>query len=181
MRYIKHLYKNEDFPRNSILVVLVVTAIFLGFVIYKKNHVSPPAPTIDQEQTVNMPPRLNSEAFSVDEQRLLMPPAPGASQTEIDVHSQLAAKLAVIGSKVEVKDCKADPLVLQTKFGSKVTFKNTGDYNISISFDKDNIIDVGVGKSVSTNKAFVHGEGLYGYLCQANNFTGLIGFVLLTL
>lgn len=180
MRHIKHLYKNEDFPKNSILVILVVTAIFLGFVIYKKNHVSVLAPAIDQEQTVNTPPRLNSEAFSAEEQRLLIPPAPDAPQTEIDAHSQLAAKLAVIGSQVEVKNCKADPMVLQTKFGSKVTFKNTGNYDISISFDKDNIIDVGAGKSVSTNKAFVHGEGLYGYLCLGNNFTGLIGFVLLT-
>lgn len=171
MRYIKKLCKKEDFLRNSILAVL---AVFLGFLIYKKYYV----PVANQQLGSGTISKIDPNVFSADEQKLLVPPASSAPQVEIDAHSKLAAKLAVIGSQVEIKDCKAGPIVLQTKLGSPVTFKNTADYNISISFDMDNILKIDAGKSASTTKVFVHGPGLYGYLCQGNGFTGLIGFIL---
>lgn len=162
--------KHVDKILPVVLLALVFSAVFLGSLIYKKS-----AP-FNQEPNISV--KIDPDSFSADEKQLLVPPGPNASKEEIDAHSKLAAKLAVIGKEVEVKDCKPNPIVLQNKITSPTTFKNSGDSNLSIVFDNENVLDIKAGQSISTTKVFVHGLGLYGYLCKVGDFTGLVGYVL---
>ncbi|MCE9549083.1 hypothetical protein K8Q98_01655 [Candidatus Nomurabacteria bacterium] len=155
-----------------ILLGLVLLAIVLGSVVYNKYWSDSVKPSEDL--------KIDENSFSADEQKLLVPPGPNATKEEVDEHSKLAAKLSVVGSEIEVKDCKVTPLVLQASITSPVVFKNTGSKKISISFDENNVLEIGVGKSISANKAFIHGRGLYGYLCKVDDFTGLVGYIIVT-
>lgn len=170
MQYTKKLEK----ALPAILVALVFLAIVLGSFVYKKSN---PNNEVKLSNSGDQQ-RIDSTAFTPDELKLLVAPGEGASKEEIIAHSELAAKLSVAGDQVDIKDCKASPLVLRHSLATPVKFKNTGSENISISFNPDTFLEIGAGKTVSDNKSFVHGPGVYGYLCKSEGFTGLVGFVL---
>lgn len=166
---------NEEFIKKVILIVLVILSVLLGIVIYNRNSDSPV-----KSSSSDTIPKIDNMSFSEDEIKLLAPPGPDSTKTEKDEHSKLAAKLAVIGNEIELKDCKAGPIVLQTKLGSDIKFKNSSSYPITISFDENNTLNIKSGETVVSSKPFIHGYGLYGYLCKGADFTGLVGFIILT-
>lgn len=170
------LTENQNKLQGAVLVFLVALSIFLGILIYKKNHVE----TVSSPSTEVNVGKIDTKVFSPDEVKMLNAPGPNATKEEIDSHSKLAAKLAVIGDTIEMEGCKAGPLVLQARLGSTITMHNKSKYNLSISFDGNNMYDIGAGKSYDISKAFVHGPGIYGYLCKSQDFTGLVGFVLIS-
>ncbi|MFZ2522242.1 MAG: hypothetical protein WAX44_00045 [Minisyncoccia bacterium] len=156
------------------VIFLAICALVLGVLILSKSR-----STKQKEVSKSTTVIIDSE-FSLDEQALLHPPGPGASKTEVDEHNQLAAKLAVTGNELEVSNCKSKPLVLQSSQTPTVRMKNSGKLDLSISFDGKKSLKIPTGKSVEINSEFVHGPGLYGYLCEQTGFKGLVGFVLVT-
>ena len=160
--------------KKVILFVLMISAIVLGFSVYKKM----PLEVDNSPVNSNSPEKIDPNSFSADEIKLLRPPGTEASQEEVKTHSQLAAKLAVAGSEILVADCKSKPLVLQANLSKSMIFKNNGKTDLVITFDSQDIFHVNAGKSVSAIGAFKHGPGLYGYLCQSGTFKGLVGFIL---
>lgn len=165
----------SDKVKIKLIVVLAVLALVLGFVAYRKS-----GETSNKTNDTKISGKIDFDQFSEDEMKLLHPPEPGADKTEVDEHSKLAEKLAVVGTEVEIMNCKSTPLVLQASIKSSVMVKNSGDKDISISFDGKKNINVASGKSADVKSSLVNGFGLYGYLCEYEGFKGLVGFVLAT-
>jgi plastocyanin len=88
--------------------------------------------------------------------------------------------MAVLGSEIEVGDCKSKPLVLQLKQGTSFTLKNSGASKVAITFDKDHVDYVDPGKSSVAKASLDHGPGLYGYRCTTSTANGISGFVLVS-
>lgn len=162
--------------KKLILSVLFIAIIVLGLLVYKKKH---PVETIAVSQNTSNA-KIDTTTFSDDEVKLLHPPVPGAPTADVDAHSKLAAKLSVVGTIVDIADCKANPLVLRSSLGSGIIFKNSGKTDVKVSFDGTNMTKISSGASVDMKKDFIHGSGLYGYVCEKPDFKGLIGFVILT-
>lgn len=167
---------NQELTKKFILYFLMVAAVFLGYLLYQKNQ-NKIEKNYEQEE---VPSKIDSELFSEKEKKVLLPPAPNSSKEEVDEHFKLAGELSVEGDKVVINNCKATPLVLRAKFGGSVIFENQDEEEISLSFDSNNIFKIGSRQSIISKQAFVHGPGLYGYLCMKGDFKGLTGFVLLT-
>lgn len=153
----------------------MVIALVLGFFVYKKIH-----PQVMGTQAVQTnQTTIVENSLSEDEKKLLAVPAPDATADDIKQHSQLAAKLAVIGNEIEIGNCKAKPLVLQVKQTATFNLKNSGTSKITITFDNDHVINVDAGKSVGVKASFDHGAGLYGYRCTTDTANAISGFLLI--
>lgn len=165
--------------RNSqkiIVAVLLVLAIVLGFFVYKKTHLQ--AKSLQSVQTNQT--KIGDNSLSDNEKRLLAVPGPNAPADEIKQHSELAAKLAVLGNEIEIGDCKAKPLVLQVKQATTFNLKNSGSSKVAITFDSNLVTYLDSGKSTAVKASLNHGPGLYGYRCTTNNFNAISGFVLIS-
>ncbi len=165
-----------DKIKIRLILVMAFVALILGFLLVSKF-----SPKTKETASIEKTPSLiNNGQFTEDEIKLLKPPGPGASKDIVEEHNKLAAKLAVTGTEVDISECKAKPLVLQSSQTSKVKMKNSGKAQVSISFDGKKNVKVATGKSAEINSELVHGPGLYGYLCEQTGFKGLVGFVLVT-
>lgn len=165
-----------DKIKISLILLLAVLALVLGFLGVKKSGLTS-FKSAEKEEVVA---KIGIGQYSEEEMKLLRPPEAGASKEEVDEHSKLAGKLAVVGGSVELLDCKSKPLVLQSSIKNSVMLKNAGTEDIIISFDGKKEIKIGTGKSVDVKSSLINGPGLYGYLCEYPGFKGLTGFVLAT-
>ena len=157
--------------KKNIILLLVVIAVGLGFAVYRKNH-----PSKNQtSQTTQATSQSQTE-----EQKLLIIPGPNASKEEVDAHNQLAAKLAQVGTEIEVGNCQSKPIVLQIQNGANLTLKNTSSLDDNLTFDTKTKVNVVANKSLVLKVAFEHGPGLYGYRCKNGSFEGISGFVLVS-
>lgn len=170
-----------DKIKLRIILVLSLLALALGFLVFDKSKIYVPQKSPESKLQSNKSLSLiSSGEFSEDEIKLLRPPQQGASKAEVDEHSKLAAKLSVIGKEVDISNCKAKPLVLQAHEAFMIRVINSGKTDIMINFDGKKNLEIPAGKSIELNSVFVHGAGLYGYVCEKLGFKGLVGFVLVT-
>jgi len=156
-----------------LIIVLAVVAVGLGILILKPqggNLVGRPSPTVSV-----VPVNRN---LTEDQKKLLQVPTKDSSQEEIRAHYNLALKLSVASSVLDIANCDVNPMVLKVKDGSSFTIKNSGNQDRSISFDRDNTIYVPAGKTHVQKAQFKNGPGLYGYGCDLPSIQQAAGFVL---
>lgn len=160
------------------IIILVAVAVVLGVFIFKPNLPK----NISQSPTVSPSGLATSQIdrnLTGDEKKLLTQvPTKSSSQEELMAHYNLAVKLAVISSQLEIGNCETKPLVLKVKDGSSFTIKNSSDKDRAISFDADNTIYVPAGKTHVQQVKFKNGPGLYGYGCDFPDIRQTGGFVL---
>lgn len=172
--------KLQNFYKPAVIVILAGIALVLGFFIFRTN------PSFHNLSAFKTTPKTiqNSSpqtgALRTDEQKLFDLPPPNATADQIQKHADLAAKLAVLGSEIDLNECRPTPLVLQVKTGAEVTVKNSGQSDAVLTFDAENVFHVNAGKTGSIKAAFKHGAGLYGYRCKSDTFDAIAGFIALT-
>lgn len=176
LRFRSNMKNNQ----KLILGSLAVIAIVLGFLVYKKMNPQTGSKPSSKQSSQTKQTKTVESTLTEDEKKLLAVPASNAKTDEIKQHSELAAKLAVLGSEIEVGDCKAKPLVLQLKQEATFNLKNSGTSKVSITFDNNHVNYVDAGKSTPVKASLDHGPGLYGYRCTTSNDNAISGFVLVT-
>ncbi len=160
-----------------ITIILVVIAVVLLMFIFKPNL--PENITQSPTTSPTPTPRQINQNLTQDENKLLSQvPTQGSSPEELMAHYNLAVKLAVSSSQLEIGGCEVKPLVLKVKDGSSFTIKNSSGEDRSISFDADNTIFVPAGKTHVQQVKFKNGPGLYGYGCDFPDIRQAAGFVL---
>lgn len=152
-----------------LIILLVLLAVVLTLWIYKYKR-----PNSAAEKSVTTTPN------QTDEEKLFKLPPPNASEEQIREHSQIAAKLAFIGTEVEINDCSAKPIVLQVNQGQSITLKNNGTQTEAITIDNSNIVNITAKKEVKIKASFSKGPGLYGYRCKDQKTDAIVGFIAVT-
>ena len=153
------------------VIILILVALILGYAIYnqQKAKTSPAPSTRESSQSQIIPSTLTE-----DEKFILNPPSEDASQSAKDKHRDTVAKLAKEGSKLEIKDCKPDILVLQAKQGSPITIQNKDSVPHKIIFDSEHYYGVEANGKTTIKAEFKYGTGDYGYVCEGVGLTGFL-------
>jgi plastocyanin len=160
---------------NSILIVLVVVALILIYFLYQKLHTgSTQSP--DTASTA-LPPDVDTTSIplSPDEQAVLQSPSSDAPMEARAAHFMLIQKIAVESGAITIgAGCRVSPVVLKTKMGSELTFKNKDNVPHTLTFSGASPYSVPAGQSITVPATFGTVAGIYGYVCDE---TGLAGFV----
>jgi plastocyanin len=174
---------NNNYRTLVVIVALVVVVVFAGY-IYKSSTEK----SADLPKSI-MPKELegNTNAFInqlnnrlTDEEKVLLNMTSGTlTKAEGQAHFDLATKLAVEGSELNITNCLATPAVLKVKNGSTITVFNGGTKDFPFGFDKDKVT-VPLGKSISYKVNFKLGQGLYGYGCDNKEVSRGVGLILVT-
>ncbi|MEX2008013.1 MAG: hypothetical protein WD850_00740 [Candidatus Spechtbacterales bacterium] len=156
--------KKENLFFAVAILVLAGVAVALGYAIYQtsvggNNATDEDAPSGNGQTNETL----------TDEEIVLQPPQEDASPEEKDAHFSAAQRIAVEGNSVTLTECKADPLVLALSMDDRITLVNESDVAIEISRDAGVFlyrVPANDSRTVETDFA-VHGNGLYGYRCGA--------------
>ena len=151
-------------------IILIGIAIILGYAIYSQ-HVQKQPPVLSPNSTQQ---RLLPANLTDDEHFILNPPSSDASRSAKDKHAQTVAKLAIVGSNIQITNCKPSPLVLQVKLGSEFTITNKDSTSHNITFDEEHTYKVSANGNLTIKAEFKYGAGDYGYVCEG---VGLVGFI----
>lgn len=185
----------------SIIAILVVVAIALGWTVYVKNaepgdanptvalnpgaRAPAPVPTAPSASTQNVAPEkpafvVKLEKLStLEKEKMLLGMSVSSTSTDDQKNEFffLANTLAKQAPAVEISDCKANPLVLDTDKASFL-MKNSGPAEVQVIFSADEIFKIPAGKSVEIKNVLSHGVGFYGYGCSSS--PGPVGLIYLS-
>lgn len=152
-----------------VLGVLVVAALVLGYMVYKKEAGIPRNAPTSQDSV-----KGTVTAASKEEMAFVFP-GPKATQAEKSAFFQLVSKSAVETNKIDVSACSAKPFVVSIAENSAMTFVNKDSVDHVVSFNAALSYTVPAKSSFATKAAFGKGPGTYGYACdQTNGNAGII-------
>lgn len=163
---------------NDILVILLVTALVLGYLLYQKVHTKPQMFLQDQEiengtsepvvQYIPVDPS-GLPPLSEDEQAVLNPPSTGATEEEFRAHALRVEKMGMASGELGIgAGCRISPIVLKTQLGKEMTFKNYDTVPHTIFFNERLSFAVPANASITVPVGFEKGAGIYGYGCDQN-------------
>lgn len=159
----------------SLSVILVVTAVGLGYAIYQRQALNQPQTNVEQAFTPiphTLPPP------TVDEELVLDFPDPSAPKEEQKKHFDLVSQLAENVDYIDIGKCRPSPLVVRIKNKDPVTFKNSDELQHSVPLSPEQVLTISAGGKESIIVNFEFGPGVYGYTCDASYKA--VGVILVT-
>lgn len=180
---------------NIFIIVLLLVAISLGVVIFKKenpdfslNFWSGESDNVSESELNNSnsgsainPDDIEIESMEDAIEEVLQSPGQDATQEERQRHYALAVKIAKDTTTVDITGCEADPTVTRISMGDTLNIVNDDNSPHSFVFGGGNTVSVPAGGSKSVNvgePVFQHDAGLYGFGCDASSRG--IGYILVT-
>lgn len=161
------------------ILILALTAIVLGALIYNQSRMKFSLPSLTQTDTqssTSSTNNINKESSSVEEVIRNFPPE-NATDEEKAKHFAAVNTLAQEGDRLEINDCQVSPPILKVKNKQNFQIVNTGDTDQAIYVTKE--YNIPAGQTITVTADFGHGVGTYGYGCQSIP-NSLIGIILVT-
>ena len=192
---------------KTIIGILVIVALSLGYFILKQMNPSPtqieplrtplahvssspmetpvgttlPMPLPTKGTPTPTPPAIPmaTPSLTSDQQLVLKPPPSGSQKEAIGAYFNAVQKLAVDAKTIEIgQGCFANPIVVRAKQGSQLTIINKDSRDHELNFDGPSKVGLVAGHSATISINFSHGPGLYAYTCDPSSPTGKIVGVL---
>jgi plastocyanin len=155
-----------------ILPIFVVVALVLSYFLYQKVQYGATPYAEPQDTPADT---TNTDARSSDEQTVLKLPSGDASPEARAAHFTAVQKIAVDTTELSIgANCKVSPVVLKTKMGTKLSFKNTDTAEHTIVFSATLSFPVPANQSITVPATFGKVAGLYGYNCDQVGLAGMI-------
>jgi len=157
---------NSQNIKNGILILLILTAVVLGYFIYQQVSRTPAiTPSIVQEL-----PNEEAEVFATW-------PAEDAPAEEHIKHSELLASLAEDAEYLEIKDCKPTPFVLKIETGKAIEIRNLDAVSHTL-LHGDGRLNIAANSTTSLvpsdfAKIAQGGGGNVGYRCDEQRRVGV--------
>ena len=149
---------------TSLSILLVITAVGLGYTIYQRQTSNQPQTNVEQAFT---PPPHTLPAPVVDEELVLDFPDPSAPKEEQRKHYDLVSQLAENVDEIDISNCRPSPLVARIKNKDPITLKNSDQVEHSVSFNQEQTLVISAAAKESIIVNFEFGPGVYGYTCDA--------------
>ncbi len=172
--------------KKVIIIVLAVTAIILGVLIYKqkvpKVEISASLNSNDQGARVSLPSFIKADGTpDLQKAKLYLSAISGSSSDEEKArHYEYAVSIAKPSEYLNVTSCEnVEPLVLQVVEGVAIHLKNESDADVHVSINSKPPSIVKAQSTTLLNASFSDGPGLYGYGCQSSGIEGR-GMILVT-
>ena len=152
--------------KRKFLVVLGALLVFFAFLLYPRPYTLNPSYSSPSPSPI---PQLTE-----DEKFMLNPPAANASSSAKEKHKIIVASLARESERIDLKNCKPNPLVVKTTLGSQIKIINKDSEKRKIIIDSKNIFNIAPGEEKVIKTKFKYGTGDYGYVCEG---VGIVGFL----
>ncbi len=162
---------------TTVLALLVLVAVVLSYFLYQNVNNSDISSTQDTTAPQATQPQhtATGSALSADEQAVLKPPASTATPEARAAHFAVVQKIAVDTTTLAIgAACKVSPVVLKTKMGTQLTFKNTDSAPHTITFSAKLSFPVPANQSITVPATFGKIVGIYGYNCDQKGLSGMV-------
>lgn len=169
---------------NIAIGILSVTAVILGVLIYQEmggtlslptfgsgtaKTVASPTPTKGNGAADEKDPSLTGERGA-----LLVVPGEGADEkAKMEYMSKVNAAAREVNT-VTVTNCQTDPVVVKAKKGTKLTYKNMDEKQITVKWPGDKTLAIPAKQSKDIVLDFVAEEGMITYTCGENILAGML-------
>lgn len=158
---------------NIVLVVLLITALVLGYLVYQKfvpTTVPTNTPTSpnDQQQATEVSDADLAEFEAMSDIELVRAmPMSDASNATLQAFSVQVSERAVAADRIVLdSNCEADPAFVSVPLGGTITFVNQSGMQQGVVLTPDQTVELSEGQSNTTKIDFSTGQGVYGYSCN---------------
>lgn len=171
-----------------ITALLIILAIVLGYAIYKQRF-EPSSSGKSEQIKEQVPVDSSSESkgdygglpsaeelgITSEELTALDFPASDAPINEKNNHIDVVNKIAKEASYLDITKCEiADPVVLKIKESKGTKVRNQDSVPHTLRIDADNKFIIPAGATEQIKPDFLHGPGMYGYVCdQVTHVVGI--------
>lgn len=161
---------------NLFILFLSIVAIGLLYFIYQKYSPSE-TQALNQETTVpakapsgvnrNPVTETSRQSYLTPEEKEAMktPKPDDTDEVKMAFHGKVV-KAAKKTNVIEISNCQPKPPVANIPYGSTFTFKNSGNTDHIVGFNKEKSYTVKKNSSVSVTAEFSIGPGIFGYGCD---------------
>ncbi len=158
-----HLYMNTLL--RLIIAILVITALVLGFLIFKAKY-----PSASSESSTSVQTTEEVIVTGGIENAILVLSSPNSTPAEKEAYAAFVKETAIPATVIDVTSCSPKPLAASVKQGSLVNFSNTGTEKVMLVFNKDLSLEITAGETKSIVASFKQGPAVYGYGCGASPY-----------
>lgn len=152
---------------SIVIVVLVVTAIGLGYIIFKgATKRSPEQPSVITPSIQTTTPSSTRQLS--EEEQVLKFPGPDASEEEIKKHGELVDSLSQQATVLDITNCSPSPVVTLVNPSTTIIVRNSGFTEQTI-VRADKAVTIPAGGEVKVTISSLIGSddlGNLGYSCQ---------------
>lgn len=161
----KKTHKEKMRPPLEYLILgfLCLTAIILGFAIYKKMKSSSQMPLAQTFPSVTFSP---SPTLPADETAVLHTPSPNATEAERKQFFNIVAHFAKEADVLDITGCKAVPIDLKVKLGNPISVKNSDAIDHKIVLNPTTTYTISANSTQDITIPFEKGPGIYGFGCD---------------
>lgn len=148
-----------------VIVILAITALVLGFLIFKAKY-----PSASSEPSISGQTPEKVIVTGGMENAIIVLSSPNSTPAEKEAYAAFVKETAVPAATIDVTSCIPKPLAASVKQNSSVSFSNKGTEKVRLVFNKDLSLEIGSGETKSIVASFEHGPAVYGYGCGASPY-----------
>jgi len=150
-----------------LIITLALTAVVLGYAIYKK-RLAPSPESSPAQANLPVEKRDLAETSLEEQERLVLnPPAQDAPREEKERHFKIAQNIAQVAPYLDITECETPkPLVFKVKYGEKFTVKNNDSGERTITIGAGQTFSIPPDGTKDILPVFDKGPGVYGYGCD---------------